>query len=88
MNKQSSPRTGKTTSAPAPAKPAARKTSGAAKRVSDVRKEAKPRVDGEMRRAMVAQAAYFRAEKRGFMFGGELNDWLEAESEVSRMLDE
>jgi len=35
---------------------------------------------------MIAQAAYFRAEKRGFVDGGELNDWLEAEREIARLL--
>ncbi|HVY83218.1 MAG TPA: DUF2934 domain-containing protein [Steroidobacteraceae bacterium] len=38
------------------------------------------------RRQMIAEAAYFRAEKRGFSGGGELGDWLEAESEVDRRL--
>lgn len=30
----------------------------------------------------IAQAAYFRAEKRGFIPGSELDDWLAAEAEV------
>ncbi|HMJ49147.1 MAG TPA: DUF2934 domain-containing protein [Burkholderiales bacterium] len=34
----------------------------------------------------IAQAAYFRAEKRGFAPGGELEDWLEAEAEILRQL--
>lgn len=45
------------------------------------------RVDPETRRAMVAQAAYFRAERRAFAPGHELDDWLEAEREVASMLD-
>jgi Protein of unknown function (DUF2934) len=32
---------------------------------------------------MVAINAYYRAEKRGFEDGYELDDWLEAEREVS-----
>ncbi|HEX7112621.1 MAG TPA: DUF2934 domain-containing protein [Mizugakiibacter sp.] len=44
-------------------------------------------MDAETRRAMVAQAAYFRAERRGFAPGHELDDWLEAEREVASMLD-
>lgn len=47
----------------------------------------KPRIDDNARQAMIAQAAYFRAERRGFTDGGELNDWLEAEREISRMLE-
>lgn len=31
----------------------------------------------------VATAAYYRAERRGFSPGGELEDWLEAEREIS-----
>lgn len=45
--------------------------------------EAKP-IDAEQRRAMIAQAAYFRAEKRGFAPGAELQDWLAAEAEIDR----
>ena len=32
---------------------------------------------------MVAKNAYYRAEKRGFEDGYELEDWLEAEQEIS-----
>ncbi|MBK5102658.1 MAG: DUF2934 domain-containing protein [Burkholderiales bacterium] len=42
-------------------------------------------VDAEERERLVAQAAYFRAEKRGFAPGGELQDWVEAEAEVLRL---
>jgi hypothetical protein len=38
------------------------------------------------RESLVAQAAYFRAEKRGFAPGGELQDWIEAEAEVLRAI--
>jgi len=34
-------------------------------------------------REMVAVNAYYRAEKRGFEDGYELEDWLEAEREIS-----
>jgi len=34
-------------------------------------------------REMVAVNAYYRAEKRGFENGYELEDWLEAEREIS-----
>lgn len=44
-------------------------------------------IDAEARRTMIAQAAYFRAQKRGFATGSELEDWLEAEREIARMLD-
>ncbi|MFU8789017.1 MAG: sterol desaturase family protein [Methylobacter sp.] len=33
---------------------------------------------------MIAEAAYYKAEKRGFSPGDELRDWLEAKSEIVR----
>ena len=38
------------------------------------------------RRAMIEQAAYLRAERRGFLPGGEVEDWLAAEAEVDALL--
>jgi hypothetical protein len=43
-------------------------------------------LDPSERERLVAMAAYFRAEKRGFAAGGEVEDWLEAEKEVARHL--
>jgi hypothetical protein len=37
---------------------------------------------------MVAEAAYFRAERRGFTGGDPIKDWLEAEAEVSAFLEQ
>ena len=34
----------------------------------------------------VAEAAYFRAEHRGFLPGYELQDWLDAEAELDKPL--
>ena len=31
---------------------------------------------------MIAEAAYYRAQKRGFAPGAEAQDWLDAEAEV------
>lgn len=36
--------------------------------------------------AMIAEAAYYLAEKRNFQPGQELNDWLEAKNEIIRMV--
>jgi hypothetical protein len=44
------------------------------------------RVSDEERRAMIARAAYFRAERRNFAPGQELEDWMAAEAEVDREL--
>jgi Protein of unknown function (DUF2934) len=45
---------------------------------NNVRAEASPE---EIRR-LIAEAAYYRAQERGFEPGHELDDWIEAESEV------
>ena len=45
-----------------------------------------PALNSEERNRLVAQAAYFRAEKRGFAPGYELQDWVEAEAEVLRLI--
>ena len=41
-----------------------------------------PSDQGAYRRAAVAQAAYFKAQQRGFAPGHELDDWVEAEHEL------
>lgn len=38
------------------------------------------------RRRMVAEAAYYRALQRGFTAGGEVDDWLAAEREITQRL--
>ncbi len=43
-------------------------------------------VSDELRRAMISEAAYLRAEQRGFTSGYELEDWLVAEREVDALL--
>lgn len=35
---------------------------------------------------LIAEAAYYRAEQRGFAPGRELDDWVAAEAEVRRRL--
>lgn len=62
---------------PAPAATPAPGTAGASTRIT---------VSEEARRAMIAQAAYLRAERRGFAPGNEEEDWLAAEAEVDALL--
>jgi hypothetical protein len=38
----------------------------------------------DQRRHMVAEAAYYRALRRGFAAGGEVDDWLTAEREINQ----
>lgn len=40
----------------------------------------------ERRDEMIAVAAYYRAEQRGFSPGDPMVDWLEAEAEIDRLL--
>ena len=81
---------------PAAAQPSPQPT-GAAERMSGSR-NARPRgapppvtntvshlpssADREARRRRVAEAAYYRAQRRGFAPGGEVDDWLEAEKDI------
>jgi hypothetical protein len=43
-------------------------------------------INDEERREMIAKAAYFRAERRGFCGGDPVTDWLEAETGVDAEL--
>jgi hypothetical protein len=43
-------------------------------------------VDPQQRASLIARAAYFRAQGRGFEPGHELADWLAAEAEVDAQL--
>ena len=45
-----------------------------------------PSISAEERQRLVERVAYFRAEKRGFAPGFELQDWIEAEAEVLRLI--
>jgi hypothetical protein len=69
----------------AKAAPAATKTIGGMSIKPTTRK--KP-VDVEQRRYYVEVAAYYIAERRGFMGGHEAEDWIAAEMEIDRMLGE
>jgi len=40
----------------------------------------------EERYGMIAEAAYYRAKRRGFARGSEFDDWLAAEAEIERLL--
>jgi hypothetical protein len=43
-------------------------------------------ISEDVRRGMIAEAAYLRAERRGFAPGGEEEDWMAAEAEVEALL--
>ena len=44
-------------------------------------------VTGQERHQLIAEAAYYRAERRSFIPGYELEDWLSAESEIEMKLN-
>jgi hypothetical protein len=45
-------------------------------------------IDPNVRRQLVAAEAYFRAERRGFAAGNELDDWVAAEAAVDMRLQQ
>ena len=64
----------------------AKKTAGSERTdgpaMSEAATAATSSIDPEVRRQMVAAEAYFRAERRGFAAGQEVEDWIAAESVV------
>ncbi len=43
-------------------------------------------VTAEERRQKIAEAAYYRALQRGFHGGSDIEDWLEAEAEIDKLI--
>jgi hypothetical protein len=54
----------------------------------DSRTETPPGVHARDRDSLIRTAAYFRAQRRNFESGHELEDWLAAESEIEAALVE
>jgi len=57
-----------------------------AKQATATKKPKSKKVDEQERLRMVAEAAYLRAQERGFESGHEDADWLAAEAEVDARL--
>ena len=49
-------------------------------------KKSRPEIADDVWRGMVATAAYYRAQARGFQQGSPEQDWLAAEAELKRQL--
>lgn len=64
--------------------PAIEKASTATKKPAPAKRGAA--LSAEARYRMVAEAAYFRAEQRGFVGGDPARDWIEAEAEIAATL--
>lgn len=64
------------------------KVAGVSRRAPRVRTKAGTgtEVKAAERHLMIAQCAYYRAESRGWITGGEMDDWLEAERQVDALL--
>ena len=69
---------------PAAKKPAAVKTPAAAKKPA-VKAARTAALSDEQRYRMVAEAAYYRAEKNQFK-SDPLRDWIDAENDISKLL--
>lgn len=55
---------------------------------SPPRQEVAPRISlSQVFRRSVAEAAYLKAEKRGFSSGFEIDDWLQAENETRSAME-
>ncbi len=63
---------------------AARKSTTKKNRTDAAKVDSK--IDAEKRHALIAEAAYLRAERRGFAPGHEEEDWLAAEAEIDLAL--
>ena len=72
--------------AKAPVKKAAPKT--AAPKATVARAKKVKTVPQEQRRNYIEMAAYYIAERRGFVPGNPLEDWVQAEAEIDRLLAE
>jgi hypothetical protein len=72
--------------APVRAKAPAGTTDQPSPEVQDSSQTATSQSDAEKREAMIRIAAYAFYERRGFVSGHELEDWLAAEVEVDRQL--
>ncbi len=55
------------------------------KKSSPKQKQAPRAISPESRERMIAEAAYYKAESRGFSGGDAERDWLEAESEIDAL---
>ena len=86
--KKKTAESGKTSRATkSPARPRKRAAAKTAPRKKAAAVEPSVAISREQRQAMVAEAAYFMAERRGFVGGDPEQDWREAEAEIDALLD-
>jgi hypothetical protein len=68
----------------APPKAAPKETPKAAAKPAIFNSNARAELSPDELRRLISEAAYYRAKKRGFAPGHELEDWIQAEAEVMR----
>ena len=78
----------KKTAAPkgAPLKTGPAPASASARPAGVTEKPGRGALSQEERRRMIAESAYYRAQRRGFRAGNPDLDWIEAEAEIDAML--
>lgn len=78
----------KKATAPAPKKTATAKPAPVKKAIpkSATKKSSSKRINHQARWHMISEAAYFKAEKRGFLGGDPAADWSEAETQIDAYL--
>ncbi|MDH5299925.1 MAG: DUF2934 domain-containing protein [Gammaproteobacteria bacterium] len=72
------------TTADSAAKPKARRATTTKSTSKATKKTAS--VSGMQREQMIRDAAYFRAQSRGFVGGNPMQDWLDAEAEIDSQI--
>ncbi|HKJ08095.1 MAG TPA: DUF2934 domain-containing protein [Gammaproteobacteria bacterium] len=70
----------------APAKTATPKKTAGTAAAQTPKDQAAPFITSQQRHQLIAEAAYLRAERRGFSGGDPTRDWLEAEEEIDAAL--
>ena len=83
--KQAVKKTAASTSKPSPKKKTTKKSPQ--KTSSTAKSRGNGSVNAEQRWQMIAEAAYLKAEQRGFAAGNELADWTAAEQEIDALLN-
>lgn len=89
MLQHSKPRTKRTLAKAEPTPPQTDKPSS--KKPASRQKQTAPLVNTrtpEQRQKMIEEAAYYVANRRGFIGGNPLEDWLEAEAEIDKQLSQ
>lgn len=69
------------------AKAAAPKAKAATAAKKPAAAKAKKSVTPEQRYLMICEAAFYKSERRGFSPEYEIQDWLDAEAEINKMLN-